>query len=224
MNIAASQFAASGLGHRFRLRAPLTKVGASRCAECGAGLFEHGSDEVSEADALAVVNVTQDARPTVIVDGELMVGGFKAALAECGRDAGVWLVNCAGHHLHALLPNTKPAFDALRAAGRVLDLEWQDDDAFVLPPTEVMAAVAWMRARVADGHAVCVNCAQGRSRSGALAVAYLMATRVLRVEIALAAVRCKRPFVQPNESFLRQLKAMEAALRDSAAGAGASDV
>ena len=58
--VAASQFAAEGLGHAFVLRKPLAKVTAKKCAECGADWDQHSRDEVSD-DALAIiVDVVQD--------------------------------------------------------------------------------------------------------------------------------------------------------------------
>lgn len=211
--ISASQFASAGRGHAFKLRAPLAKVGASRCAECGGDVFEHSRDEVSEADVLSIINVTAESSGSVIFEGELLVGGFRAAIAEAKRDESLRVANCAGHLLHDFLPKTKEPFDALRRSGRLLDLEWKDDESFVLEPDEVVRAVRWIQRAVAAGHPVLINCAQGKSRSGSLATAYVMATRDVGVQEALAAVQARRPFVQPNPGFMRQLGQMEAELR-----------
>ena len=37
------------------------------------------------------------------------------------------LRNCAGRRLHDFLPQTKAPLDALRAVGRAMDLEWEDN-------------------------------------------------------------------------------------------------
>ncbi|MGB1604845.1 MAG: dual specificity protein phosphatase family protein, partial [Promethearchaeia archaeon] len=53
---------------------------------------------------------------------------------------------------------------------------------------------------------------QGRSRSGAMAVAYLMASQKVHVAAALCLVQAERATVQPNPGFLRQLGEMQTAI------------
>lgn len=218
--ISASQFDGTGLGHEFKLRVPLSKVGASRCAECGEDVYAHARTEVSDTDALTVLNAQDDRVASAIewvVPGKvaLKVGGFKAALAECERDPSCVVVNCAGHGLHAFLPNTAAPFDALRAASRVLDLEWEDRDDFVLEIEPLLRAIHWARQHLAQQNTVVVNCAQGKSRSGAMATAFLMAAHDLGVDEALRRVREHRPLVQPNKGFLARLREVEGAIRQS---------
>ena len=67
--------------------------------------------------------------------------------------------------------------------------------------------------RLKTGKPVLVNCAQGKSRSGTFACAYLMATRDLDVAAAQRMVQERRPFVQPNPGFMAFLRRNEAALR-----------
>jgi atypical dual specificity phosphatase len=55
-------------------------------------------------------------------------------------------------------------------------------------------------------HKVLVHCARGASRSGTVAVAYVMATRQCSFEEAWKEVRMRRPKVQPVEGFRQQLK------------------
>ena len=57
--------------------------------------------------------------------------------------------------------------------------------------------------------AVLVHCAQGRSRSVTVVVAYLMRDRGMRCTEALALVRLKRPVASPNASFWAQLVAYD---------------
>ncbi|PRW33102.1 Dual specificity phosphatase 12 [Chlorella sorokiniana] len=57
------------------------------------------------------------------------------------------------------------------------------------------------------GNRVLIHCAQGVSRSAAVAVAYLMARSPgLEPEAALAALRQKYPAASPNAGFMRQLE------------------
>ena len=53
---------------------------------------------------------------------------------------------------------------------------------------------------------ILIHCHQGKSRSAAVLIAYLM--KVLAYEDAVALLRKARPFVQPNESFVEQLKGL----------------
>eukprot|EP00310_Coccolithus_braarudii_P023078 CAMPEP_0183353832 /NCGR_PEP_ID=MMETSP0164_2-20130417/35274_1 /TAXON_ID=221442 /ORGANISM="Coccolithus pelagicus ssp braarudi, Strain PLY182g" /LENGTH=215 /DNA_ID=CAMNT_0025526591 /DNA_START=139 /DNA_END=786 /DNA_ORIENTATION=+ len=210
MQVCSSQFADAGRGHAFICRALLSKATARKCMECSGDVFEHSRCEVLDEDVLRILEATADAAPSVVFTGELLVGGYKSVL-KC--DEKVSVVNCAGKKLHDFLPTTRPIFDRLRAVGRLLDLEWVDSDSFVLPQEELLAALAWTRQQVADGHPVLFNCAQGKSRSGAAATAYLMHTRNLPYEEALSLVKAARSMVEPNPGFERQMRSMEAVIR-----------
>ena len=79
------------------------------------------------------------------------------------------------------------------------------------------AALAFMAAGLQSGGRVLVHCAQGRSRSVTILLAYLLRfgaagadggglTRFADVDAALAFVQRARPYAQPNDGFLRQLR------------------
>ena len=53
---------------------------------------------------------------------------------------------------------------------------------------------------------VLVHCVQGVSRSASVCVAYLVKHQGMAYDAALAFVKGKRPVVNPNEGFLRQLQ------------------
>jgi hypothetical protein len=214
MQATVADFALEPIGHKFKLRNPLSKVGARKCSECGEDFAVHGRSEVSDEDFLAVLNVV-DENATVIVPGELALGGFKAALRACSTDSQCVCINAAGSALHDFLPNTRAPFNKLRSEGRVFDLEWYDSEDFELPLSDLLAAISWANQHVRAGKLVVMNCAQGRSRSGACATAYLMATRDLNVDDALATIRAKRPFVQPNAGFMKALRQHEVPIRNA---------
>lgn len=188
---------------------------ARKCAECAADIFAHAACEVDEADLRQILDVCAETTPSVIMPDEMLVGSFRAALTECGRNARTVVVNCAGRGIHEFLPKTKPPFDALRKQNRVYDLEWRDDGAFVIDVPELIAALEWAQGHVRKGSPVVFNCAQGKSRSATAACAYIMATRGVSAAEALAMVKERRPFVQPNPSFMVQLVAMQDAVRSS---------
>uniref|UniRef100_A0A1D2A9A3 protein-tyrosine-phosphatase n=1 Tax=Auxenochlorella protothecoides TaxID=3075 RepID=A0A1D2A9A3_AUXPR len=66
-------------------------------------------------------------------------------------------------------------------------------------------ATAFIQGAVQGGGSVLVRCAQGVSRSAAIAVAHLMASAGLDDAAALEAVRHAHPAAQPNPGFLEQL-------------------
>ena len=85
-----------------------------------------------------------------------------------------------------------------------------DDDPNELLRPHFEAAFAFMREDAATN--VLVHCVSGISRSATVVTAYLMATRKLPSEAALALVRERRPVVSPNSGFQRQLREYAAEL------------
>mmetsp|Transcript_26864 Transcript_26864/g.70561 ORF Transcript_26864/g.70561 Transcript_26864/m.70561 type:complete len:214 (+) Transcript_26864:114-755(+) len=209
--VADSQFADTPLGCHFELRVPLAKATAKKCRECGASVFAHSRAEVDDKTLLLILNATADTSATLVGPG-LMVGSFQAAIAEAAKSNDVAVLNCAGTALHDFFPKSRPPMDALRREGRLLDLEWIDADDFEFDVAEVCSAVAWVKDRVVSGGSVVVNCAQGKSRSGTMACAYLMASTGLTADEALAKIQAARPLVQPNVGFMRQLRKLDGKL------------
>ena len=125
-----------------------------------------------------MLSAKEESTPTTILPGELAVGGYKAAMAACKDTAGnVAVINCAGTKLHDLLPLVRPTFDLLRheSPPRLLDVEWEDAETFEIQLADIISGLAWAREHVAAGRSLLINCAQGKSRSGTMAVAYLVA-------------------------------------------------
>ena len=60
------------------------------------------------------------------------------------------------------------------------------------------------------GGKVLCHCAAGISRSSTLILAYLIKWRKMSLDEGLATVRVVRPFAQPNDGFMEQLKHYEA--------------
>ena len=83
-------------------------------------------------------------------------------------------------------------------------------------------AVEFVSEAIAGGGCVLVHCRRGISRSAALCVAYLMESRKLTFDAALAYLRKQRPAVDINQGFVEQLKARESAQRPKPAFRGKS--
>ncbi|KLO10100.1 phosphatases II [Schizopora paradoxa] len=87
----------------------------------------------------------------------------------------------------------------------------------VLKPALLDGAVRFIGERISKGQNVLVHCQQGISRSASIVTAYLMRTRSLSFDDALALVRAQRPCVKPNSGFQKALRAWA-----SGAGTGTS--
>lgn len=84
---------------------------------------------------------------------------------------------------------------------------WDDRDEFQekLNIDEFRIAICAIDRVLSDGGSVLLHCRQGKSRSGTLAVAYIMAKTLLNVEEALKRVKTYREVAHPNDGFLRWL-------------------
>ena len=65
-------------------------------------------------------------------------------------------------------------------------------------------------AAVTRGEGVLVHCYAGRSRSAAIVIAWLMRRGGISLQAAWAQVSAVRPWIAPNEGFVRQLQHFEA--------------
>ena len=61
------------------------------------------------------------------------------------------------------------------------------------------------------GQSVLVHCAQGKSRSATIAVAYISKFEGISVTEALRVIQAERAMAQPNLNFMQQLLNMEKA-------------
>jgi protein-tyrosine phosphatase len=66
---------------------------------------------------------------------------------------------------------------------------------------------------ILEGKNILIHCAAGVSRSPTLAIAYLMIDNKWSTEEAVDYVRKKRPEIDPNVGFIRQLKMLEYKLK-----------
>jgi protein-tyrosine phosphatase len=66
---------------------------------------------------------------------------------------------------------------------------------------------------LADNKNVIVHCAAGMSRSPTLVIAYLMIENRWSYEEAISYVKRRRPIVEPNIGFVKQLKGLEYRLK-----------
>jgi protein-tyrosine phosphatase len=92
------------------------------------------------------------------------------------------------------------------------------DSTFETLNEDFWEAVNFVKDAIGKGGSVLCHCRRGVSRSAALCVAYLMDTRGLTCDAALAFLKQKRPAVSPGQGFLDQLKEREAVIKRPESG------
>lgn len=161
----------------------------------------NGADEASRIARMraAFNTAAHEVRP------RLFLGSYHAAAPEFLRRAGVThVVNCLD------------ATAVADGAHTTLTLDLEDVPQQQLP---LRAATAFIAAALAEPTAVVlVHCAMGVSRSAACVVAHLLRAEGGTVEGVLKSVRAARPQAAPNEGFLEQLCAWEAAVAHAGPG------
>ncbi|CAD7955646.1 unnamed protein product [Amoebophrya sp. A25] len=90
-----------------------------------------------------------------------------------------------------------------------LSVSWIDSAKQVLTRDDLETCLRFIDANLSKGRSVLVHCAQGRSRSSAVVVAYLAAKLQISIREALRQVQAKRRMAQPNPNFIDQLQSFE---------------
>uniref|UniRef100_A0A6B2LMX6 protein-tyrosine-phosphatase n=1 Tax=Arcella intermedia TaxID=1963864 RepID=A0A6B2LMX6_9EUKA len=90
---------------------------------------------------------------------------------------------------------------------RVLRLDWDDEPYQELK--QLREAILFLHEALHAGQNALIHCGQGKSRSGAMLVAFLMAKMGLSYDEALAVAKSKRPIIKPNQGFEDQLRKFE---------------
>ena len=85
-----------------------------------------------------------------------------------------------------------------------MTLYWDDDADFEIPIDDIIKGLTFIQNGLTNGN-VLVHCAQGKSRSSTIVVAYVMASMKLSWEKALEYVQERRKMAQPNPGFLKRL-------------------
>jgi hypothetical protein len=156
-------------------------------------------------------NKDGDTLPSWLLVGDKALARDKAALQRLRIK---YVVNCTPSLTEGGVANyfqTDTAFEYFRVPIRDVATE------NILP--SVPAAVEFLqRARVrADGRAL-VHCNEGKSRSAAIATAFLIRAYGRSADRALAAVRAARTQAQPKDAFLRQLATLQPATLETEGG------
>jgi len=191
-----------------------------RCKECHHRVGEHCADAVSDDDIIAAIAQAQGADGGNIIlsaengMGELHLGGYKASSKSYIESRRITRVINAAKGLGSFLVGWAKQLPALEEQGVVfLRLEWkdtQDQKLYLEKPWDTLIeAVQFIENGRKAGGNVVVHCAQGKSRSSTVVIAYLMAKQGWTMDAALRFVQTKRPEAEPNPNFIEQLKEFE---------------
>ena len=140
---------------------------------------------------------------------DIYLGGL-AALKEAKLDnhnVGA-VVNCCESMPHMRRMDRRMRARELTGKYEVLRLNWKDERSQPLDGLD--AALRFIHDAVLLGKSILVHCEQGRSRSGSVMVAYMMASQNMSRNAALMFVKDRRSIVSPNAGFMKQLAAFEA--------------
>lgn len=208
------QMAFSGTSDCEKFRSnPFAKSGAiaRKCNDCGSDIQEHAAAVVTEKDVLKALE-SQENTPSLIA-GEaangLYQGGWQAAMNEKYlNDSNVGLVINTAGGLELMFKKFRPDELYERLGVKSLKFLWQDSSSTTFTREEIDQACEAIKSTLENGKSVLVHCAQGRSRSGSVVVAYLSRSEGLSVDDTLARVQEKRVMAQPNDHFMGLLRAM----------------
>ena len=171
--------------------------------------------QISAALEYSVSSVPSLIWETEAGGGKLYLGGYKAAvnLRWLAASNTSLIVNTARGLEAVLGPRYRRQLEARAAACpavAVLSLPLDDDLVQRLDPAQLAEVHGRVEAALAAGSSVLVHCAQGRSRSTAVAAASLCRLTGTRVEEVLATIQTRRTMADPNINFRAQLNQLQA--------------
>eukprot|EP00730_Choanoeca_flexa_P000196 TRINITY_DN10089_c0_g1_i3.p1 TRINITY_DN10089_c0_g1~~TRINITY_DN10089_c0_g1_i3.p1 ORF type:complete len:220 (+),score=38.14 TRINITY_DN10089_c0_g1_i3:39-698(+) len=192
------------------------------CRDCMQRVTAHKQDAVTEEQLRLALDHLPNCKPASLIDlkdsagGQLWLGSFKAVHPSFIEQHQIAMVVTAAKGIGSVWPG----FDkhcARFGANNVkhIQLDWVDSTDFTIPMDELCSIIAAIHTQLTDGANVLVHCAQGKSRSTSVVIAYLMRYRQMNYNASLALVRSCRPMATPNTSFDQQLRQAQAQLAAS---------
>ena len=191
------------------------------CQLCQSKIQCHSS--ASDEEIAAALEYTVDKVPSLIwsyldFNSNLYVGGYKSGLnRKFLMDAQIGLIVDTAP---SLIKTLGPKYEAQRTNVRaeynrninVISLDWEDKVEQRINPDELKSTLIDIENTLSNGRSVLIHCAQGKSRSSAVAVAFLSAKLNISIEEALNIVQKGRKMAQPNSGFIKQLSLLKCTL------------
>lgn len=146
--------------------------------------------------------------------GGLFLSGFHAVLSKTFlAEQNIGLIVNTAKSLGTFWPAYKRQCDYLTSSDepiRIIEMNWLDNDVQILDFERICTTICQIhKMRVEEGKSVLVHCAQGKSRSTTLVLAYLMVLNKTNLQDTLSLVKSKRRMAEPNKNFMKRLKMFE---------------
>jgi protein-tyrosine phosphatase len=183
---------------------------------CSFDLDLHHSDAVLDKYiSIAMESAQKDQPATCILDlgGKLYLGGFLSSGEKFVVENKITrIINCALglEKMYVGWGKQVTKIEKTMSDVKFLRLGWMDTEDQKIyklkPGDQIEESIRFIHEGLKRGENVVIHCAQGKSRSGTVAIAYLMIAQNMNYREALKYVQEKRPMVQPNPSFETQLQ------------------
>lgn len=200
--------------NKMRLNATHAKV---VCIDCSYAIGDHKASAVKEADVDAYLahlegsdggNLCIAATETL---GAVYIGARGVSLAPYVNSNNIKaVVNASNLHLinRRDFKEWSSKVEKLEKDGVIVVLRLGWGDVLDQELTRLDEALEFIHTQRLSGN-VAIHCAQGKSRSGAVLVAYLMQQEAIGYDEALKMAQKSRSIIQPNASFERELRKRE---------------
>mmetsp|Transcript_15573 Transcript_15573/g.25794 ORF Transcript_15573/g.25794 Transcript_15573/m.25794 type:complete len:227 (-) Transcript_15573:323-1003(-) len=187
-----------------------------QCRECGGSWNLHRN--ITTEQVASAIYCTAENEATEVLPNQVYLGGMKSAInRKFLEEHNITAILTCATGLEAFFPRFGEEIREIRrelGAENVLSLQlldWEYQDI----TRSARRAVVFIDDVLSRGGRVIVHCAQGKSRSAAIIIAYLILRRAMSFDDALNFVQSRRPIVQPNPGFVCQLRAMSQLHRNS---------
>lgn len=167
-------------------------------------------DTISDRELLLVISYycRHDSRPTQVgssqIISSLYLGSVGAAYTQqVLLDRGIT-------HILTLDRNLPPQFPSVPTTQTFtyLIVPLEDQPTMQLSP-HLSSCTKFINDALQSGGKVLVHCLAGVSRAPVVVMAYFMRCKSMTFNQALALVREKRPWIKPNQGFIRQLEDLQ---------------
>mmetsp|Transcript_11681 Transcript_11681/g.28779 ORF Transcript_11681/g.28779 Transcript_11681/m.28779 type:complete len:230 (-) Transcript_11681:175-864(-) len=193
-----------------------------KCRACGAQLRDHKREAVKDVGHIqAAIEADSKSTPASLVycdektGSKLWQGGFMACRVKFLKAHKIEsVVNTAKNLDSFFVKWGKRELPKVKERGvEILDLGWIDSESQNLWREEkfdqLVQSAKFIDAAMSNEKSVLVHCAQGKSRSSAATIAFLMSKCGTSADESLKMLKDKRKMAQPNANFMKQLVEFE---------------
>eukprot|EP01080_Neovahlkampfia_damariscottae_P006556 gene6556-10719_t len=184
-----------------------------KCSNCGHELHDHKDESIKDEHIELAIELANKSPGSLIINekGSLFLGGMNIWDKDFLEGNKITKIINTADGLDKMFPpwarKVKQYQEKMNL--KVLNLHWMDThDQKLWKDTkwdQLIESIVFIDECVSNGENVAVHCAQGKSRSSTVVVAYIMVEKDLSVNDALKFVKSKRSLAEPNLSFIKQL-------------------